>query len=550
MFMRKVLRAVWPPSLHIPICLGAVLFGLLSGNNARANVYATDIRLNGGLGNVLLSTATNVNITYILNEPATAGVAIGIKSGATIIRTIAIASPSSGTQFGPNLVVWDGMDSNGTNVGPGSYSISITASAIDYDDWTQISDDNAPSNYAWEPRGIAVNKNPASPYYGRVFLANSMEGPGVGPGDQVGLLKLNSDLSSPQEGIFSDGGWNWAGNGFSPWKIEVADDNKVYVSDQNRGVVLSFDETLSTNSLRVVLTTNNYPSAVGHLGGPFITGTGANAQLWIADAAETNSIGIRRWQIGANGSVATNDLGSTIVQAGLGSDLNLYPFDLGVDRSNRIYTIQSRFTNSDLASRVFRFPAYAGAPELTADWKIGSADNTMGGAYGIAVDPSARFVAVAFVGDSIGFGSLNGAARVFEATNGSAVVTLPAAPNHSQTDVAWDNVGNLYTLDETDAIVRIFSPPGTGTNQATTVAVSAVQVGVSASAPVLSAPSYAGGQFNFTLNGQANVSYIIQSSINLQTWTPVQTNVSANATRPISLSAPATSSFYRALVGP
>ena len=76
-----------------------------------------------------------------------------------------------------------------------------------------------------------------------------------------------------------------------------------------------------------------------------------------------------------------------------------------------------------------------------------------------------------------------------------------------------------------------------------------VQIGAAASAPLLSAPSYAAGQFQFTLNGQANVGYIIQASSNLQTWTPVATNVSANAARPIILSAPASVSFYRALIG-
>ena len=520
-FMRKVLRAGWLPSpftnFQSRICLGGLLFSLLSAGSVRANVYATNIRLNGGVGNVLLSTATNVNINYILNEPATMGVTIEIKSGATTIRTIAITNPSPGTLLGTNLVVWDGMDDNGTNVGPGTYAISITASATGYGGWTPISDDNNLYNYVWEGRGIAVNKNANSPYYGRVFVANSFMGQGVSAGDKVGLIKLNSDGTPGEEGVFSDGGWSWAGDEYSPWKIEVAEDDRVYVGDPSGGVILSFDQTLSTNSLRVVLTTNNYSSAVGHLSGPFITGGGTNTQVWVADANDSGSLGIRRWQIGASGSVATNDLGTVIVAAGggttpsflsapsytngqfqftlkgqggvsyviqasadlktwtdvatsmsansnrsiaipapdsrsfyrassSGSDLNFSPYDLAIDRSNRIYTIQSRLTGGDAAFRVFRFPAYAGTAESTADWKIGSGDDTMEGAYGIAVDPFDRYVAVAFVGDSLGSGSLNGAVRVFEATNGSPVVTLPTASDHSHTDVAWDGVGNLYTL--------------------------------------------------------------------------------------------------------
>jgi len=363
----------------------------------------------------------------------------------------------------------------------------------------------------------------------------------------------------------------------------------------------------------VVLTTNNFPSAVNtNLSGPFVTGTGTNMQVWIADTDYPGSVGIRRWLVGTNGTVATNDLGATIVRAGTGaapllsapayasgqfqftlngeanatyiiqastdftnwtavatnvsasatraitnipapaghsfyraltaagSDLSLAPYDLAVDLSNRIYTIQFRLDHNDPANRVFRFPAYAGTAESAADWKIGAGDDTLEGAQGIAVDSLGRYVAVAFIG------GINGAARVFEATNGTPVVTLTPAPGHSHTDVAWDNVGNLYTTDDTDALLRIYSPPGT--NQATTVAMAKVQIGDVATAPVLSAPSYASGQFSFTLNGQANISYIIQSSQNLQTWMPVVTNTSPDAIRPITVSAPGNQNFYRALV--
>jgi hypothetical protein len=145
--------------------------------------------------------------------------------------------------------------------------------------------------------------------------------------------------------------------------------------------------------------------------------------------------------------------------------------------------------------------------------------------------------------------TINGAVQVFEATNGAAVVTLTPTPatTHAFTDVAWDAVGNLYAPDEYDGLVRVYSPPGT--NQATTAAVVTFQIGSAGTPPLLSSPSYSGGQFQFTLNGQANVSYIIQTSTNLQAWTPALTNVSVNATRPISLSAPARQSFYRALIG-
>lgn len=603
----------------LPVWVLALVLELLWSPEVRGNVYATSIRLNGGASSVISPTATNVSISYILNEPASAGVSVVISSGTNTIRTIAITSPNPGTVAGTNTITWDGKDDQGTDVGIGFYTVSITSSSIGYDEWTQISDDDLAKWYVWEPRGITVNKNPGSPYYGRIFVANSHSGPDDPntPGDRVGLLKLNADGSAGEEGVFSDGGWAWAGDFESPWKVEVGLDDRVYVSDRTAGVVLGFDQALTTGSRRVVLATNSFPSGGGRLSGPCVTGSGTNQQLWATDTALAGGTGIRRWQVGANGLVATNDLGMTIVQAGAGAaprlsapsysggqfhftiqgtanityliesssnlqawtvvatnvstsanrtvsiaaagnhnfyratagsgDMDLAPYDVAVDGSNRIYTIQQVLSTGNPSYRVFRFPAYDGNTESAAEWKIGQNDDTMEGAFGVAVDTVGRYLAVAFAGDGWPLGSItNGGARVFETTNGTPVVTLTPGSNHAHTDVAWDNVGNLYTADETDGLVRVYSPPGT--NQTTTTAFGLVQIGIVLTAPVLSAPSYAAGQFQFTLAGQENVSYVIQASADLKNWSPVATNTAATASRSISIVAPAKYNFYRAAI--
>src|SRR5688572_31212351 len=79
---------------------------LLSTTNARANVYATNIRLNGGTTNAVVVQGGNAFISYILNEPATEGVIIEIKSGMGTLRTI-ILTNDLGTARGSNSVIWD-----------------------------------------------------------------------------------------------------------------------------------------------------------------------------------------------------------------------------------------------------------------------------------------------------------------------------------------------------------------------------------------------------------------------------------------------------------
>src|SRR5437016_3698312 len=128
--IKKLLAWLW---------VSAALFSLLLARSARANVYATNVRLNGGATNVVFATATNIDISYILNEAATAGVVININQGEATVRTINLTNPAPGTTFGPNIVTWDGKDNDTNDVGPGLYTISIIASATGYNEWTAIS---------------------------------------------------------------------------------------------------------------------------------------------------------------------------------------------------------------------------------------------------------------------------------------------------------------------------------------------------------------------------------------------------------------------------
>jgi len=116
-------------------------------------------------------------------------------------------------------------------------------------------------------------------------------------------------------------------------------------------------------------------------------------------------------------------------------------------------------------------------------------------------------------------------------------------------DAAWDNVGNLYAVDGFAGRWRSYSPPGT--NQATTVSIPTVQISVP-TPPVLSKPSYnsALSQFQFTLTGEANASYVILSSTDLANWLPVATNTSALAVRQITNNVSGNRTFFRARLGP
>jgi hypothetical protein len=484
--------------------LALALAIVASTPSARANVYATNIKLNGSLAAISVAPGSSVSISYILNEPASDSVKVEILSGATVVRTITIASPNVGTARGVNTIAWDGKNQSGNNVPVGTYSVRITAKATGYSDWTQISNDSDPGNYVYEPTGLAINKNPNSIYYGRVFVGNSVLGPGSSFGDAVGILKLNADGSYADEGGFSTGGFSWGGDAFSPWKMAISGDDKLYVNHWSaNGTVLAFDQVVSSTYLTVLRgDADNNPNGVANMSGPAVTGTGTGTQIWMADINYTTpaaGTGISRWNVTADGTCAPNDTGTRIVKALSGSDLNIYPYHVAVDGSGRIYTIQYRLNDGDTAPRVLRFPAYTGTLETTADWKIGSADNTMKGAIGIAVDPTATYVAVSF---SVYFpsGTGSGGIAILHASDGS-LVSRTVAPLHDTPVVEWDNVGNVYTCDNGDSFWRIYSPPGA--NQATTVAVPAIQV-TSPTPPHITSISISGSTVTINFTGNAS----------------------------------------------
>jgi hypothetical protein len=180
-----------------------------------------------------------------------------------------------------------------------------------------------------------------------------------------------------------------------------------------------------------------------------------------------------------------------------------------------------------------------------ADWRIGSGDDNLSGASGIALDPTGAYIAVAFKGLGTGFGRVGGGVRVFRSADGSEVRTLTPASYHDHTDVAWDNAGNIYVCDNWSSVWRAYSPPGA--NESTTVSIQTFEAGEPPIAALLRVVAYTNGQFKFTLRGRTNINYVIEGSTNLLSWIPVLTNRDDCATRLIVVDAPQSWRFYRAL---
>jgi len=525
---------------HKLVVLIGILFLCFCAKSVHANVYATDIRLNGSLKMAVLLPGDSLTISYILNDTATGGVWVRIYSGTTLIQTLDSADGNAGTNAGLNSAIW----SDTPELTEGVYTVSITAASAGYDTWTNITDDG-PNFYVDVPRGVSVNQNTNSPFYGRVYVASAY-------GDNVGIYKCNADGSPADEGGFSTGGWGWAGDHYSPWKMAVGADDRLYVDDYSGGVVVSFDPTIEANHWRHVMRTDNYPAGGdpnASLSGLSVIGVATNEEIWMTDAYPNGgSAGIIDWQLTADGVAATNDTGAVIVPLD-SFFLTQAPYDLAVDSNGFIYTIQFLTHNEDPAGLALL--SYDLEPETTVRWAVAMYPMLLC-AYGVAVDPTATFVAVAVVGPC-DTESACGGLYLFSATNdGEFISNLDQTGGDAYYDVAWDKAGNLYALDGgsdyRQAVWRAYSPPGT--NQATTVAVPVIQAYDVLLPPNLANPVAEPGRLRFMLEGQSNVTYVIQASCDLANWAAVATNFSANANRWICVPSCGDQGFYRAMTVP
>jgi hypothetical protein len=510
-----------------------IILGILAANfwhvaATKANVYATNIKLNGATTNAAANPGTGATISYILNEPATRGVVVSILAGSNVVRSISVAGGGAGALKGTNSVAWDGKDGNGNNLAGGIYNISITASATGFTNWTRTStDSNANTGYyVFSPRGMAVNTNPNSTYYGRVFVGNAKNNfSGSAPGDVDGILKLNADGTFADEGQ-TNGGYNWIDDGFndSPHYLRYGQDDRIYALDfTGSGVIVALDMAMKTN--KVVLNGNNYAN------NPFVIGPSSFANgwgmidvtdagtskglLWLGDNDVPNGAGVWVWHM-TNGVADPNDTVGTQAIA-VGGDLDQLPSGgFMMDENSNIFVSQLLSDFDNASPKTMEFTNWNGMTPLTngTAWRAGTNDSTFEGVYDTVLNSRANPLYVAYP-----ISQASGGIRVLYASNGIVVTNATGSQTLTNLDgpnqffgAAWDAVGNLYGASSSLQRWRVYSPPGT--NQATTVAVETFTV---TAPPVVVFTSITVNNANVTLNftgpaGDSPSAYTLQSS--------------------------------------
>jgi len=395
--------------------------------SARANVYATNIKIDGVLtGTTNVAQGTSVTITYILNEPASAGVTIKILTAELLVRTINIAGGNPGTTGGLNTVVWDGKNDLNLPVPPGTYFVSITAASTGYTHWTQITTDTNAGNQVNWPSGIAVDLNTNSPYYGRVMIGN-----GGATAGSAGVVKCNADGSFADEGQ-SNAGYSFPTDGVlgdSVRSMKYIDDDRVVFNQwTGNGQIAAVDMIMSTN--QILWDSANVPGA------PFVAAMlngfaaidvsqpgNTNAAAYLADF-HYPSIGVWMWPLTNNGTYDPNFGGVEVLQSSGSCAVTLRTgLGLMVDDNNDLFMGQVRSHPFDPVPRLFAFTNWPSGPaplcSQNLNWSVGAADPLFSDINDLCMDSrrNPTYISAAFSGG-------NGGMTVLYATNGAVVATL------------------------------------------------------------------------------------------------------------------------------
>jgi len=554
-------------SLALPLAL------ISSTTTGRANVYATDINVNGILTSASVSVGSPVTITYRLNQTADRGVKVNILNGNSNVAVL-----TGGSNLGLNSVVW-------TPTSSGTFHVSITAGASDVSggsgNWTQISIDGT-NTAAVYPLGMDVDKNTNSPYYGRVVVGCAADGSANGVTQMVGLYKANADGSPADEGAFGYAGYatNDSGNvgvgemsqvGQDPYHnsnlpgiIRIAGDDRIYfLDDSGYGSVVACDMQATTNqivinggflSLGYPDSLDNYANNpdlydlnVGGIGwGQFdVAGfeTGQPA-VYLDDTGDYPGAGVWMYHL-VNGAADPNDTVGTQVLAPDNSSIFVTGGGLSVDAKLDIFVSQLRVNDGDPLFRVFAFTNWNGGvlppegdggndtyavPGAEAPaWAIGSGNDVLSGindtVFNSRLNPTLVAVATQNGADATnGYAAYNGGITILSAMTGAVVVTNLDSANW-YTSVAFDNVGNIYGCSQTTNFWRVWSPPGPNTN--TTLAVATIVVPVQFIITKITAspttPGCANLALDFTAPGNpAPSTFVVIGSATVNgTYTPV-----------------------------
>jgi hypothetical protein len=363
----------------------------------------------------------------------------------------------------------------------------------------QISSDADPLLSFSLPRGLTVNRNPRSPYFGRIYVANSSAGTVTSNatarvlGD--GIYVLNADQSdalgmgdTPLDGGLA--GEFAAGGTASPYRLTIGQDDNLYISDWSdaNGTLFVTDPNVGAGSganvlpgLKGAAVPVGLDRVHGSINQSVVEGSLAEGNLTVytidedlqddrTTATLTQLNSLWRYDIGSalppvySGDPSSITMPTRLFTPGGRAGINFVAQTMDMERgpSGHFYITDNRQNNGSTSGLIVRDPTGG------AVWNSSSTTLAMTGlntsdycfeAYGVSVSADQKYVV-----------SLrrNSQCFVIPLTNNVpdlygrlVVLTFPSAATTTGRAVRFDAAGNLYVVSTHLQMLRIFSPGGT-----------------------------------------------------------------------------------------
>lgn len=434
-----------------------------------ANIYASEVDYDGK------------NFVFRLNEDAT-NVSITIEKDNEIVDTHVIGALKKGLNKIVNPFGKKAFD---------HYSITASARAIAFP--VKISDD-APKFQFYAARGVAVDKTPASPYFGRVYVTNSVGGlctEGSAPSfrnSSMGVFVLSSDFEdiTNQDSIGWLGNIEWGENNsatnyqFALSRPSVAENGDVFVAssafasggvyimlaaDPAHDFIPVFEGRRSKSNGQLKAGTKVITNPVMH---SYVTGMGDEEILYTYD--RNNSLGtiygnINQYNIGELDSLPWSTVPSGVFfdDMATGSHVQNGNGQIAYDQHGGFFISQYRYNSSAAIPGLLHVNAKG---EVDFNIANNGVDAVQQGGMGVSAD-----------GSLVALGTELGTVKVWSVTYDAAgKPTLEEKYEINWGDgagvtmgVDFDAAGNLYIVSNSNERLMVYALPNTNNTYTTRV---------------------------------------------------------------------------------
>ena len=353
-----------------------------------------------------------------------------------------------------------------------TWAIKATADPINA--ISKLSNDDEKYQF-YRPFGVAVDNNPESEYFGRVYVTNTKNGTcTAGRTTANGLFAFDAGLNALNSSAYAGGvSWNNSTpNGNSPFRLNVAEDGRVFLcdwSDAHSGIWIApaggitgdFTQLFNGSNDGTGICTNGAGDTIhGSISACWVEGQGEETKLYTMDEdylVNGKAGNMLRYDIGTSTSWTAKPSAVAFNNQANGAPLVNLTLKMVSDRRGGWWIIQYRFAENS------QEPSMIHVRDGVVDYNTGGEqllDNSRNG--GLAVNQDGTRIAttsqsqinvwnVTYKED----GSLDEITPAFEITKDTIHSGLGASSN----DVAFDPAGNLYYVSNTSERLVVIGLP-------------------------------------------------------------------------------------------